>query len=247
MEKSPQTMRIEDIALRLITPQKVLDPYIFDSNGVIHDDIRKRLLHRTGFLIKNTVDQISGLEVTDICITGSAATYLYYDRSDIDMKIIVRNKSNPIIKDNNDGLLEFLPMLANSYHLKNRSFYIDDRFVDIKLSPHHVDILGLYSVLNRQWLIKPNPNDTVGFSLEEIMEEYHRQLNEIQKIIDEHQKHSAAATLEDYHILLDRYRDYLTNTNTIKDYIVYKLLNYKRALRILGAASVNTCRRTLSF
>lgn len=247
MNKKPKVITIQDIAKRLITPQKILDPYIFDSNGVIHDNIRKRLLHRTDVLTKHTVDKISGLEVTDVCITGSAATYLYYDHSDIDMKIIVRNKSNPIIKDSDEGLLEFLPMLANSYHIKNRSFFIDDRFVDIKLSPHHVDILGLYSVLNRKWLITPNPNDTVGYSLEEIMEEYHRQLNEIQNIIDEHQKHSAAATLEDYHAMLDRYRDYLTNTNTIKDYIVYKLLNYKRALRILGAASVNTCRRTLSF
>lgn len=247
MEKDSKITTVEDVARRLITPQKTLDPYLFDANGVIHEDIRTRLLHRTDFLIKNIVDKIAGLEVTDVCITGSAATYLYYDRSDIDMKIIVRNKSNPILTDRDEGLIEFLPMLANTHYVKNRSFYIDERFVDIKLSSHHVDILGLYSVLNKKWLITPNPNDTVGFSLEEILEQYHYEYAELQKLIKEHKKYSVNSTLEDYHILLDCYRDYLTNTNTVKDYIVYKLLNYKRALRTLGTISVNTCRKTLSF
>ncbi len=62
---------------RLLTTNETLDSRLFDKNDVLKENIRTGLLKITDKIIEKTVAGIDGLEVYDICLTGSASNYFY--------------------------------------------------------------------------------------------------------------------------------------------------------------------------
>lgn len=232
---------------RLLSPQMTLDPQLFDKDGQMFPQMREKLLNRADFIIQQTIAGIPGLKVADICLTGSAASYCYHKGSDIDIKIEVHNENCPFLTKDIRCLREFYGNLVSVFYNKGYKLFIGNRFVDPQISPCQIDIMGIYSILNKRWVLKPDRNATLGLNEEEIMDVYKRRYFEIEDFLapysDRYDKLTPAECEEIYDFF---YWQVYERNRDIKDYLAYKLLNYKRKLKMLGSQSVKEMTKSLS-
>ncbi len=123
---------------------------ISDDEFVMHDDIRKTLLEITDNFI-----EFLGIEffIHDVVLTGSLANYNWSEYSDVDLHILVDYKETGY---DLSLLKEFFDSKKN---LWNKNHDIKIKNYDVELYVQDVDekhtSSGVYSVLNNEWLIKP--------------------------------------------------------------------------------------------
>lgn len=115
MSKTPSQIAVEDIAKRLLTPKDCLDNFLFDKNDCMIPDIRQKLLNRAEFFIQETIGKIKGLQVKDIWLTGSATSYFYHKKSDIDVKVNVTNDGCPYLSKQPREVNEFCANIFYSF------------------------------------------------------------------------------------------------------------------------------------
>lgn len=226
---------------RLLTPQKVLAPWIFDQNEKMIESVRKRLLKIGETLALQTASKVEGLEVFDICLTGSSSGYFYHDKSDIDMRLEIHNTSSTEIAKDKKRLDMFLSALHIGRGLR---FSLDGRKVDIKIcSTSMQDWTSLYSVKNNVWRIKPNKNMIKDLTIKEMTDYYQKRKAEILKEFESLKEKYTGVQLGD--ALNDFYIQIVLQTENIKDYYVFKLLNYEKILKPIGSASIEAYNSTL--
>jgi len=140
-------MKVQELSVDPITHNKELNPKLWENNRLI-PEIRHRLLviakHFAEYL------NVERLNLKDITISGSNASYGYSDSSDLDLHLVA------VV----DG-----PEKAELYDAKknvyNSKYNITIKDIDVELyvqdykQKHHS--AGIYSVLNDKWLSEPKP------------------------------------------------------------------------------------------
>jgi len=211
---------------RLLTPNDTLDVRLFDVHGIMYPDVRNALLANARYVIKKTVANIDGLKVHDIFLNGSAAGYFYHDHSDIDMRIDVHNESCLSITQDQHLLNEFLSIIARGV-LQECKFMLHNRYIDIKLSSNMHEIMGLYSLVQNKWVILPDKNITAGLDAEDIFAEFKKRFAEMSAYLDGLVQSGVLETEQGCKDLEMYYKNLLRgNTVSIREYILFKLLNY---------------------
>lgn len=224
-------INITEIAQRLLSPNETLDLRLFDFSGKMHDDVRKQLLQNSDFVIRRTVGKIKGLELTDIFLNGSAASYFYYEKSDIDIRIEVQNKNCPYIVDDPKLLNRFLATVQTG-SLNNFNFTLHKRFIDIKIKAEDSEPMGLYSILTNKWVIEPNRRVTEDLNLDDIMMGFKKRYYETQDYLQQLQNSGKLNTQDGIDELINYYTDIFShNTSSTREYIIYKLLCYRGVLK----------------
>ncbi len=231
---------------RLLTPQKTLAPWIFDQNNVMFEDVRLALLKICNKVVAETVADVEGLEVKDICLTGSSAGYFYHDRSDIDLRIEVHNQSSKELAKDRKHLDLFLATQLNGLIYQGYRFTFHKRLIDIKISSRQVDFTQLYSIKQNKWLIKPVQNFSI--SEQELIAYYQQRKSEILSHFEQIQKkyfgQDLGKALNDFYVAT--VMKSIAGKPLEKDYLVFKLLNYEHILKPIGAASIRAYNQALS-
>lgn len=140
-------MKIQELSVAPITYNTELNPKLWD-NGKLISEIRHRLL----VIAKHFADylNVEKLNLKDITISGSNASYGYSDSSDLDLHLVAVVDS---------------PEKAALYDAKknvyNSRYSITIKDIDVELyvqdykQKHHS--AGIYSVLNDKWISEPQP------------------------------------------------------------------------------------------
>lgn len=236
---------VEKIFDRLVTPQEILDPFLFDCEEKLLPEAREKLLDFANQVVEAVFAPIKGFQVSDICLTGSMAGYFYREQSDIDMGIEIHNKSCLFLSKDPQAFDRFLNVLSNNYQRKAEIQKYHGRIIDIKTSLMANDAMCLYSVLNNKWRIRPNRNMYSKISKNEVLDLYYAQKARIEADIE-----TFRATLHGRD-LADRldayYREKFISYKDVKDYLVFKLLVKTEVIRSLGISGIQEYNKAYSL
>lgn len=140
-------MRFNEVSTTAVPYHDELNPILWQDDK-LKTEIRYKLL----FIAKHFAQflNVPKLNLTDITISGSNAAYGYSDSSDLDLHLVVdMPKTQP-------ELVELYDAKKNQYNLK---YDIKIKEIPVELyvqdskQPHHS--VGIYSVLNDEWLSEP--------------------------------------------------------------------------------------------
>lgn len=231
---------------QLFTPQEILAPWIFDEKAVMLPNVREGLLKIADKIIENTVSNIDGLDVFDITLTGSSSGYFYRQNSDIDMRIEVHNTDCPFLSKDRKHLNMFLSaLLLGSIYGQKYKFTFQKRLVDPKISCFQYDFTSIYSIKYNRWLIKPQQDLTSNLTEEEMIDYYQKKRSEILEDIEKLKQKYNGTKLGD--ALNEYYIDIILRATNLKDYFVFKLLNYEHILKPIGVDSILAYNKALTL
>ena len=236
---------LEKITKHLLEPQPKLASWIFDANNKMHENIRQGLLKIANKVIDETIANIKGLEVYDIVLTGSLPTYFYYDNSDVDIRILVRNKNCDDITRDADSLDAFLTIQKNILQARGYAFRYLDMTVDVKITSFPIEFVGLYSLIKNKFRVRPNKKIGANLITDDIMFAYDCQKNIIQKKIKRNDvRFEKVLALDDlYHQL---YQSSYTG-KIYKNYLIFKLLSKDGVLSQIQQSYVSCINQIFAF
>lgn len=222
---------MRDIAIQLLTPNDTLDVRLFDTQGRMHSDVRSRLLAQAEYAIDAVVNCLPGFEVKDIVLSGSCNGYFYHENSDIDLKIIVSNVSNPYITTDDKKLDLFMQMRFVTV-LEGCQFRLDKQSMDVSFTTGKIYqdisagfVYGVYSICEDKWLIKPDKNIVCAFDVDDIMEEYTKCFYDICAEVSRMIKDGKTKTTDGIDEIEDYYKKISqVKGNSMREYIIFKLL-----------------------
>lgn len=235
---------------QLLTAQEKLNPFLFDSNAAMHEELRQILLNKCYFIYNLATQNIPGLEIEDIRLAGSMTSYFYRANSDIDVKIMIKNSGNPFLPKNGRFLGEALNLLHTSLGNDKIRLFLNGKFVDVQFDCICMDAGGLYSILENKWLIKPNKNRFKGITPEELLANFYEAMDEINTYMKQFKLVNGKFAIEDCKKMLEYYHyqvvDKTSNKNNKMNYLVFKMLNSQRILKRLGSYAVECLSISLS-
>lgn len=123
-----------------------LNPKLW-SNNILRREVRSKLLNIARDFVKFIA--LPQINLKDITISGSNASYGYGEHSDLDLHLVVTMPNTPHIR-------ELFDAKKNNYNYNHKIKIqgIDvEVYVQDELQPHHS--AGIYSVLDNVWLSKP--------------------------------------------------------------------------------------------
>jgi len=224
---------------RLLTPHDTLAPWIFDPSGIMKEDVREGLMNIARKIVSETIYGIPGLEVKDVCLTGSSSGYLYKDDSDIDIRIEVHNINCATLATCQKDFNDFLANQKTGVFAHGYSTRLHGKFVDVKMSANEIDFISLYSIKNNKWLIKPTRDFAKGLSFESVKKYYLKRkndaINELKKIRAENKGKELGRKMEEMYVnLLHSFYE----TKSVEDFLAYKLFCYENFLKPIKNESV---------
>ena len=132
--------------VKAVTYHSTLNPKLW-TGTFLKQDVRHKLLA----IAKDFVRFIGlpQINLKDITISGSNASYGYSEYSDVDLYLIVTMPDDPVIR-------ELFDAKKNNYNFKHKiqlhGIDVEVYVQDAKQTHHSA---GIYSVLNNQWITKP--------------------------------------------------------------------------------------------
>ena len=173
----------------MIEKHDQLNPKLWDSNNELKPEVKEKLNEIVNKFEENLKANEVDLDIEDVCIIGSNASYNYNDTSDIDLHIIA---DTSIYSDEDLALKTYLAYKS----LFNDKYDPTVRGIDVEVyvEPHevHANSRGIYS-LNNGWLKEPEAID-----IPEVDEA------EIDKLSEPYKERAAEAnTIEDVDKLID--------------------------------------------
>jgi len=140
----------EDVEIAGFDINETLDPNIWESSQNMNQEVRDRLLEVSD-------DFIAGLpfdvDIDDIKLTGSLATYNWSKFSDVDLHIVVDFST---IDDDEELVKDYFNAKKTVWNLRHE-IYIHDYEIEIyveNVGDKHI-AQGIYSILNDAWIKKP--------------------------------------------------------------------------------------------
>ena len=138
-------MNFQELSVDPISHHKQLNPKLWEDSKLI-PEIRHRLM----IIAKHFAEylNVERLNLKDITISGSNASYGYSDNSDLDLHLVA------VVKDTEQA--ELFDAKKNVY---NSKYNITIKDIDVELyvqdykQKHHSS--GVYSILNNQWISEP--------------------------------------------------------------------------------------------
>lgn len=140
-------MKIQELSVAPITHHDQLNPKLWDNNTLI-PEVRLQLLkvakHFAEYL------NVEKLNLKDITISGSNASFGYSDSSDLDLHLVA-----VVDSPEKAELYDAKKNVYNSrYNIKIKDIDVELYVQDYKQRHHSA---GIYSVLNNKWLSEPKP------------------------------------------------------------------------------------------
>ncbi|MFV0625896.1 MAG: hypothetical protein ACK5N8_00920 [Alphaproteobacteria bacterium] len=216
---------IEDYAKNLITPKETLDIRVFDENGIMHTKLRDKILNRAVFLESKTIKEIKGIELDDIFLVGSSASYFYKENSDLDVAIFAKNTNCDFISKEPEELGSFLAYLTNDFYRKYKSFSINGQFLDMKLRTVMRDRMGVYSILNEKWVSPATKEVVKDIQLNTLIKNYYLKAEELDIFINKLKyDFDDKLSLEECKKMNEKFRDSILNINSVEEYLIFKLM-----------------------
>lgn len=152
---------------RMLEVQPRLSPLLFENEDKMFPHIRKNLsqiAHHLSFYINDIFENVI---IEDICLVGGMAGYIYHDKSDIDLFIIVRPDEKIISRHEFED--RFKAIGATLFRRKI-NFKLKGRSVDTSVVSDSRIAGGAYSLLFDRW-IKKTTRGYFNFNVDELYEE----------------------------------------------------------------------------
>lgn len=254
-------MNIDEKAWQLLHPHSVLPEFLFDGNQTMFVSVRRQLLEQAEFVIRKTVALFPGLDVSDIVLAGSLASYLYHDQSDYDVSILVKNKGCPFLPRGEHDFTLFLTSLLAAWGEECCNFSVNGRHVDFSFFDEAFDaekicrsslyhrMFGLYSLQNNRWLSCPSSVADADISIASLVSGYFEKLEEFYDfmaglpMLDNVYTSDSLQKMYTYYYRLRTDFTYSSN----KNYLINKLLSSEGVLQEIGRGIVNSyVRRIMS-
>jgi len=242
-----EKINMRDILIRLLTPNDTLDVTLFNAHNKMHKDVKSKLLAYADFVVMHSISFIPGIEVEDILLNGSYASYFYHPKSNIDIKILVKNKSCDFLTKNDIDLVRFMDYMRKAA-ISNPDFKLNEKNIDIKFGTYQYELVGLYSLLNDKWIIEPKKEIVNTIDADKIYHEYEKKYYQIQNHLNEIEKSGEILTIKGLHNLEKYYTDlYKEGANSIENYIVFKLLKYRGVVKNIQQLYNKSLKNNLSI
>ena len=140
-------MKVQELSVAPITHNTELNPKLWDNNKLI-PEVRLQLMkiarHFADYL------KVERLNLRDITISGSNASYGYSDNSDLDLHLVA-----DVDSPEKAELYDAKKNVYNSrYNIKIKDIDVELYVQDSKQTHHSA---GIYSVLKDKWLSEPKP------------------------------------------------------------------------------------------
>lgn len=181
-------MRLNELSVRSIPYHDTLNPVLWQNNQ-LKTDIRYKLL----LIAKHFADflKVQSLQLKDITLSGSNASYGYSDYSDIDLHLVVA------IPNDNLDLIELYDAKKNQY---NFTYNIQIKNIDVELyvqdSTQTHESAGIYSIINDTWIKEPRHQPPRVSELE-VNSKAHNYVGQINQALKSHNLQLAKDTLAD--------------------------------------------------
>lgn len=157
-----------------------LNPKIWDSNDKLIDKVRDRLLE----IANDVYDELElSFPYEDVTLTGSLANYNWSKYSDFDLHIVIDyaelNKDEALVE-------KYLDLFKSKWLAKHNIKlygYDVEIYIQDKDKPHFST--GIYSILNDEWIIKPDKdNFPTKTDFKELESKARMYINAIDEVVD---------------------------------------------------------------
>ena len=203
-----------------------LNPLLFDEKGVMHDDVREIFKNYLSYIYRTVLGYISGLKIADCYISGFCCGYINPDIEDINLHIIIKNKScKGLVKDKRI----FDRFLRSMYIDKcaNYQFHIKDKKLNIVLGAIDNKMIGQYSILKNKWMMRPDKYALTDIDFNDIIKGYKDTQNSLDFLEED---------IRNGNNLIDAYKNkdaylnklYTEQWSSLEKYIIYYLLKNRK-------------------
>lgn len=140
-------MHVRELQVQPVTQNKTLNPKLWQGTE-LKTEVRQKLLQ----IAKHFIDfiNIPDIDLKDITISGSNASYNYSEHSDIDLHLVAD------IPENHPDLKELFDAKKNQYNstysIKIKDVPVEVYVQDSKQEHHSA---GIFSVLDNKWISEP--------------------------------------------------------------------------------------------
>ena len=181
------------ILLEAIEVHDKLNPKIWNEDTTMKTEVETKLLDIANEFIDNT--EIP-LNIVDIEVVGSNASYNYNENSDIDLHIIVNSEVNFMDKE----------LLQQFYNAKKSSF--NDKY-DISVHNIPVELYiedvkdgnatnGRYSILKSEWLLFPEP---INYDIPDISQDLQIYLEKCENMLQSNDAEQIRVFINDLYMM----------------------------------------------
>lgn len=126
-----------------------LNSKIWDKDNNLQEDIRKKLLQISKIFLK---DVETPIEIKNIFLTGSLASYQWRATSDFDLHIIV----NVTDEECMDTALDYFDTKSKIFNKEHEIFIKGYKVeVNLKTEENVLKDKGIYDIVNKEWLALP--------------------------------------------------------------------------------------------
>ena len=160
-----------------------LNPYIFKENGEMDGEVRLKLLDIADQYIEFLA--LPWVDIVDIIVTGSIASYNWSKYSDVDLHIIVDYNQ---IDDNIDMVEDLLYLKKDKWNSEHGEIEIHgyevELYVEDSNTPSNAN--GKYSIQTNEWIKKPSKTPPSEIQQELVKSEAAKIMTRIDDCIDEY-------------------------------------------------------------
>lgn len=148
---------LEENLVEDVEKHEELNPAIFDENAKLKPEVKSKITEIVDEFLKEFEEVEVDLDVQDVILTGSNASYNYTKDSDLDIHIVADTSK---IKDT----LKLHKVIYDAYKSSfNKKFEIELNSVPVELYVETQDTPlvsnGIYSVLKDDWVKEPTKED----------------------------------------------------------------------------------------
>lgn len=202
-----------------------LNPALWNEDGTLKQDVNQNLVQIAKDFYEETRIKPT---ICDILLLGSSANYNWSSNSDIDIHVSIDFAQLKMSKEDAENYTNALKAKwndAHDIHIKghNVELYIQD-------INHKTHALGIYSLLQNKWLVKPN-KVIVKLDNNLIKQKYHDLASKILNAIKSKDINVIKSTLKDVYDMREAGLDIAGEFST--ENIVFKLLRNNNYIDIL--------------
>lgn len=169
----------------------ILNPLIWNSDNSLKDDVKAKIVE----IVKDFESKLDiPIDIVDVWLVGSNASYNYKDDSDLDVHVIANyNKV-----DSNPNLMSAVYNLAKASYNKNHDIKIHKLPVELYVQDINsgIESNGIYSICEDRWLKEPKKLDSVKvYNIDEELKKWIKHIEGILNSKDYNKINDAINTL----------------------------------------------------
>jgi hypothetical protein len=175
-----------------------LNPKLFDEQDLLKEDVREGLIDIANTFIEDIKENDIPIEVMDLWLVGSNASYNYSDNSDIDVHIIANMDDIDC-----NGLLTIVYNYAKSDFNKKHKITVKGIPVEVYIESRSSSAItnGIYSLMNNEWVKFPEKiNIDIDFD-PDTNELYKEKFEEVTSAIESDSSEEVQKTIDDLYLL----------------------------------------------